>query len=248
MQETNLEEIKNKKRKIISKSDYKIIFKDYMENGCHYGRAKRFLHPSMKKFIMYGKNTNITYFNLKKTSEHFNHMVELLKKILEDKKIILFVGCKPAAENAIKKIASEFNMPYIVYKWIGGLLTNFETIKKRILYFKELLKKEETGELEEYGVYEMQKIKKELEKMKKIYSGLLGLENLPDYVFIVDLNFKNHKTALRECLKKNIPILALAGSDNDVSKVYYFIPVNDKAPKSIDYIIQSLIKRVKEIN
>jgi len=247
MQEINLQEVENKKKKKSDKTSYKIIFKDYMENGCHYGRTKRFLHPSMKNFVMYGKNTNITYFNLKKTSENFDNMVNLLKKILEDKKIILFVGCKPAAENAIKKIAYEFNMPYVIYKWIGGLLTNFETIKKRILYFKELLKKEESGELEEYPIYEMQKIKKELEKMKKMYSGLINLENLPDYVFIVDLNFKNHKTAVRECLKKNIPILSLSGSDNNVSIVYYFIPANDKAPKSIDYIIDSLMRRIKQI-
>ncbi|GIW65922.1 MAG: 30S ribosomal protein S2 [Candidatus Parcubacteria bacterium] len=221
-------------------------YKDFLENGCHYGRAKRFTHPSMKKYLLRSKNSNIEFFNLKKTVEKLNEVANSIKKIITENKIILFVGTKPSSEKAIKDIAQKFNMPYINYKWTGGLLTNFETIYKRLTYFKELLKKEETKELEELPTYERQKIKKELEKMKKIYYGLLNLNSLPDYIFIVDLNFKNHKTAYREAIKKNIPIIALAGSDNDISKIFSFIPANDKAPKSINFIISSLINLIKK--
>ncbi|GIW66303.1 MAG: 30S ribosomal protein S2 [Candidatus Parcubacteria bacterium] len=216
-------------------------YKEFLENGCHYGRAKRFTHPSMKKFLLKSKNANIEFFNLKKTEEKLNEVAELIKKIISENKTILFVGAKPSAEESIKIIAQKFNMPYVNYKWIGGLLTNFETISKRIIYFKELLKKEESKEIDELPPYERQKIKKELEKMKKIYSGLLNFENIPNYIFIIDLNYKNHRTAYREAIKKNIPVIALAGSDNDISKVLSFIPANDKAPRSINFIVSSLI-------
>ncbi|MCS7183880.1 MAG: 30S ribosomal protein S2 [Patescibacteria group bacterium] len=219
----------------------KQLLKEFFENGCHYGRAKRFTHPSMKPFLLKTKNSNIEFFNIKKTEEYLKTIAKLLKDIISENKMILLVGAKPAAEEAIKNFAQKFNFPYITYKWIGGLLTNFETIKKRIFYFKDLLEKEEKKEIEELPPYEKQKIKKELDKMKKIYGGLLNLNQLPDYLFIIDLNFKNHKTAYKEAIKKNIPVIALAGSDNDITKTVSFIPVNDKAPKSINFIINYLI-------
>lgn len=225
-------------------------YKEFLENGCHYGRAKRFTHSSMKPFLLKSKNrsknSNIEIFNIKKTVDYLNKTAELIKKILSENKIILFVGAKPASEQIIKNIAEKFNMPYVAYKWIGGLLTNFETIRKRIVYFENLKTKEESGELNELNPYEKQKIKKELEKMKKIYSGLINLKQLPDYLFIIDLNFKDHKTAYREAIKKNIPVIALAGSDNNINNVLSFIPANDKAPKSINFIISSLINLIQK--
>jgi small subunit ribosomal protein S2 len=222
------------------------IYKIFFENGCHYGRAKRFTHPSIRPYLLKSKNSNIEFFNIKKTSEHLNEVANLIKKILSENKTILFVGAKPASEQPIKTIAQNLNMPYVVYKWIGGLLTNFDTIQKRIVYFKSLLEKEERGEINELPPYEREKMKKELEKMKKIYSGLITLNQLPDYVFIVDLNFKNHRTAYKECLKKNIPVISLSGSDNDISKVLAFIPANDKAPRSINFIISQLMNLIQK--
>ncbi len=115
-----------------------------------------------------------------------------------------------------------------------------------LVEFKSLLEKEERGEINELPPYEREKMKKELEKMKKIYSGLITLNQLPDYVFIVDLNFKNHRTAYKECLKKNIPVISLSGSDNDISKVLAFIPANDKAPRSINFIISQLMNLIQK--
>jgi len=230
--------------KVIEGEKTKLI-EEMMKAGCQYGRAKRFTHSSMKPFLIKNKRANIEYFNLEKTIEAIEKVAEFLKKALNENKIILFVGAKPAAEEPIKNIAEAFNMPYLNYKWVGGFLTNFETIKNRIAYFKELLEKEKNGEIENYPPKDKQRIMKELEKMKKIYSGVINLANLPDILFIVDLAYKSHKTALSEALKKNIPVCALAGSDNDVSKIEYFIPANDKAPSSIKFIINYLIEKIK---
>ncbi len=229
--------------KIIEKTK---VLEEMMKAGCQYGRAKRFTHPSIKPFLIKNKRGNIEYFNLEKTLDSIERVAEFLRKVLQENKVILFVGAKPAAEEAIKIIADAFNMPYLNHKWVGGFITNFETIKNRIAYFKELLEKEKSGEIDNYPPKDKQRIIRELEKMKKIYSGVINLENLPDVLFIVDLAYKSHKIALMEALKKNIPVCAIAGSDNDVSKIEYFIPANDKAPSSIKFIINFLIKKIKE--
>jgi small subunit ribosomal protein S2 len=224
----------------------KDIMKEFLASGCHYGRAKRFTHPSMRIFLVKNNKKNIEVFDINKTIEKLNEAANYLSDAIKEKKTILFVGAKPAAEKPIQKIGEELNMPYMNYKWIGGFLTNFETIKTRLTYFKELLEKEKSGELENYPPQDKQRVLRELDKMKKIYGGAINLEKLPDIIFIVDLNFKSHRTAVREALKKEIPIVAICGSDNNVEKVKIVIPANDKAPRSISFLIDYLINKIKE--
>ncbi|MEM5782699.1 MAG: 30S ribosomal protein S2, partial [Candidatus Aenigmatarchaeota archaeon] len=157
----------------------KNIVKEMLVNGCHYGRAKRFTHPLMRNFLIKNNKKNIEIFDINKTIEKLNEAANYLVEAIKENKTILFVGAKPAAEKSIQQIAEELNMPYINYKWVGGFITNFETIKIRLAYFKELLEKEKNGEIENYPPQDKQKILKELEKMKKIYGGVLGLEKLP---------------------------------------------------------------------
>lgn len=216
-------------------------------HGCHYGRAKRFTHSSMKQFLLkFEKRGNIEFFNLNKTIEGLNTASNFMADLLKEQKIILFLGAKPAAEKAIEKIAKEFNMPYLNYKWVGGFLTNFQTIRTRLEYFKSLLQKEETGEIDEYPPADKRRILKELEKMKKIYIGVKDLDRLPDAIFIVDIRYPPHNTARNEAIKINIPIIGICGSDNDIRGVKVVIPANDKAPSSINFLIDYLISRIKE--
>ncbi len=214
--------------------------------GCHYGRAKRFTHPLMKKYLLrFERRGNIEFFNLNKTIEGLNAAANFMSELIKNEKTILFLGAKPSAEKAIEKIAKEFNMPYMNYKWVGGFLTNFETIKTRLEYFKSLLEKEESGEIENYPPVEKKRILKELDKMKKIYNGVKDLNKLPDVIFIIDLRYPPHETAKREAIKKNIPIIAICGSDNNIRDVNVVIPANDKAPSSINLLIDLLIEKIK---
>jgi len=229
-----------------NKNNKEDIIKEFLANGCHYGRAKRFTHPSMRIFLVKNNKKNIEIFDINKTIEKLNEAGNYLANAIKEKKTILFVGAKPAAEKPIQKIGEELGMPYMVYKWVGGFLTNFDTIKTRLIYLKELLEKEASGELENYPPQDRQRILRELDKMKKIYGGAINLENLPDIIFIVDLNFKSHRTAVREALKKEIPIVAICGSDNNVERVKIVIPANDKAPRSISFLIDYLINKIKE--
>jgi small subunit ribosomal protein S2 len=234
--------INNQAEKTIIKED---IFQEMMQAGVHYGRAKRFTHPSIKPFLL-KSNRNIEFFNLKMTLEKLHQVAEYLKDALKENKKILFVGVTPASQNKIQEIATKLNQYYLNYKWIGGFLTNFQTIQARLLYFRDLLEKEKNGEIKNYPPVERSRLERELEKLKNIYSGVVNLDSLPDIVFIVNLAFKQHKTAFRECLRMKIPVIALAGSDNDISKVSLFIPGNDKAPRSIAWQIDYLISLIQK--
>jgi len=220
------------------------ILEEMMKAGVYYGRAKRFTHSSIKNFLL-KSNKNIEFFNLRLTLEKLNQAVEFLKKAIAENKKILFVGTTPASQAKIKEIAETLNQFYINYKWIGGFLTNFQTIQARLLYFRELLKKEESGEIQNLSSSQKAKIEKELQKLKNLYFGVIDLDSLPDIIFIVNLAYKQHKTAQKEALKMKIPVIALAGSDNDVTNVFLFVPGNDKAPKSISWQIDYLISKIK---
>jgi small subunit ribosomal protein S2 len=235
--------MEEKNTKIDSNSDQPLI-EEMIKAGVHYGRAKCWTNPSIRPFLL-RSNKNIELFNLKLTLAKLNEVIDFLKKNLEENKIILFVGTTPASQLKVKELAVELKQPYVVYKWVAGLLTNFQTIQARLIYFRELLKKENEGELEKYQPKEKSKLERELQKLKNFYSGLIGLERLPDLVFIVNLAYKQHQTAIREALKMKIPIVAIAGSDNNVSNVNFFIPANDKAPRSIAFLIDTLQKELK---
>ncbi len=220
------------------------LLEEMMKAGVHYGRAKRYTFVLIKPFLL-KTNKNIELFNLKITLQKLNEMANFLKRALAEKKTILFVGVTPASQSKIREIAEAFNQPYLNYKWVGGFLTNFQTIQARLLYFKDLLQKEASGELKEYPPQERSKIERELQKLKNVYSGVLNLEKLPDFIFIVNLAFPQHQTAKREALRMKIPILSFSGSDNDISNVFLFVPANDKAPRSIAWLIDYLINKVK---
>jgi len=236
---------KNPLQQNLVKTDNEIIFEEMMKAGVHYGRGKKYTHPSMRPYLLKTLK-NIEIFNLNLTLQKLNEVSNILTQFLREGKTILFIGISPAASIKIKEIAEELNQPYMNYKWVGGFLTNFQTILSRLAYFKELLKKEETQELKDYPPKERSRIEKELNKMKLTYNGVKNLEKLPDLVFIVNLAYKSHITAKREALKMKIPIVAIAGSDNDVSQIKYFVPANDKAPKSISFLLDYIYKKVSE--
>ena len=220
------------------------IYEEMMKAGVHYGRAKRYTHPSIKNFLL-KSNKNIEFFNLKLTLQKLNEVSNYLKQVLAENKKILFVGTTPASQNKIQEIAQALNQYYMTYKWVGGFLTNFQTIQSRLIYFRELLKKEENGEIQNLPPAQRSKVEKELQKLKNLYSGVINLESLPDVIFIVNLAYKQHKTAKREALRMKIPIIALAGSDNDVSNVFLFVPGNDKAPRSIAWQLDYILAKIK---
>jgi small subunit ribosomal protein S2 len=222
------------------------ILEEFLAAGVQYGRGKTRTHPSMKLFLLKSTQKQIEIFDINITLEKLKEAAKFIADLLNSSKKILFVGVTPAASLPIKELATSLNQPYMAFKWVGGFLTNFDTIKARLIYFRDLLAKQKSGVLDQYPPRERNKILQELEKMKQIYEGVKDLETRPDAIFIVNLAFKSHKTAKREAMRLNMPIIALAGSDNDISKVKVVIPGNDKAPRSIKTLLNYLGRFIKE--
>ena len=207
--------------------------------GVNLGHKVSKLHPKMKPYISGVKN-NVHIFDLEKTAKELKKALEFVSKTVAEGKVIVFVGTKIQLKNLIQTAAEECGVPYVTERWLGGTFTNFETIQKRVSYFKDLEKKGQTGELEKYTKKERLDFDKEIAILKTKFEGIRNLPKLPDVVFIFGLD--KDITAAREAKRKGIKIVALVDSNVNPDIVDYPIPANDDAISAVSYIME----RVKE--
>lgn len=210
--------------------------------GVHFGYRKSKRNPKMSEFI-YGIKNNTEIFDLEKTKKSFDAALEFIRSLGEEKKQILLVGTKPGIKEIIKKMAEELNMPYVAGRWIGGTFTNFKIIKDRVGEFEKIKNDIDSDNISKYTKKERFKIVKEFERMKKNFGGLEKLNSLPLAVFIVDA--KKESTAAREAKRMFVPIIAIINSDTDPTGIDYPIPANDSAPKSVEYLVNRVVKMYK---
>ena len=232
------------KEKTTEKQDLQLL-EEMIKAALMYGHKKTRTNPKFKPFIFVNRN-NVEIIDLNLTLDKLEQAIEFLKNKIKEKATILVVATQPAAREAIEKLTKEFNFSYINSRWIGGLLTNFNILSKRIEYFKKVQADFEKGEFEKYTKKERQKINKNILKMKKLFGGLENLSKKPDVVFIIDLSIKGHRTAVREANRIGVPIVAILDSDDDPNLVAYPIPANDHAKISIDWLINKIIERLKD--
>ena len=210
--------------------------------GAHYGYSKTRRHPSVSSFIHTTKNkTDI--IDLEKTELLLAKASEFIKNLGSKNKVILFVGTKPEAQSIVKSAAESLNMPYVVERWIGGSLSNFTEIKKRIIELEKYQKDSTTGELEKYTKKERVVMAKKMEKLAKYYTGLIPLKKAPDALFIVDA--KAEHIATTESKKSYIPTIALVNSDSNIKDIDYPIVCNDASIPSIKFFVNSIVKAYK---
>jgi len=232
------------KNKTTGKQDLQVL-EEMIKAALMYGHKKTRTNPKFKPFIFVNRN-NVEIIDLNLTLDKLEQAIEFLKNKTKEKATILVVATQPAAREAIEKLTKEFNFSYINSRWIGGLLTNFNILSKRIEYFKKVQADFEKGEFEKYTKKERQKINKNILKMKKLFGGLENLSKKPDVVFIIDLSIKGHRTAVREANRIGVPIVAILDSDDDPNLVAYPIPANDHAKISIDWLINKIIEKLKD--
>lgn len=211
--------------------------------GAHFGYDKSRRHPTVSKFI-FGRKENFEIFDLEKSAEKLQAAKDFAKKIGFEGKQILFVGGKREAQNIIKMGAEKIDMPYVAGRWIGGTLTNFEEIRKRVNHFVDLSTQKEKGLLAKYTKKERLMIDREIEKLDTRFGGIVNMETKPAAVFLVDSN--NEFIARDEAIQNNIPIISLSGSDNDFSKIDYAIPANDSLAKSIKFFVDQIVASYEE--
>jgi len=212
------------------------------EAGVHYGYGKSRRHPSVSSFIYATKNSG-DIIDLEKTSIMLEHATEFIKSLGAQNKIILFVGTKPEARDVIKNIALSLNMPYVNVRWIGGTLSNFTEIKKRITELETYNKESAEGGLEKYTKKERVVIAKKMEKLSKYYSGLIGLKKTPDALFIIDS--KAEHIAATEARKSSVSVVALVNSDSNIKGIDYPIVGNDSGIPSIKFFTTSIANAYK---
>ena len=216
---------------------------EMLKAGVHYGYSRSSRHPNIKDFIFAVRN-NIEIFDLEKVSQKLSEAKEFIKNLGKEKKMIVFVGTKTEAKQSIENIAKELNMPYVSQRWIGGLLTNFKSMKKRIEYMEDIEKKKETGELEKYTKKERMLIEKDFQKLKKFFNSLRSLNGFPGVMIVIDPC--DEIIATKEAKKNSVPVVALVNSDCNPKSVDYPVPGNDSSSSSIEYFLKEIAEAYKE--
>lgn len=232
--ENKIDKIKEKKE------DFNIVPKDMLEAGLHFGHKSSRIHPKMKPYVSGTKNT-VHIIDLEQSAEKFKQALEFIKKLISEKKTLVFIGTKIQVKNLAKETAQECNLPYVTERWLGGTFTNFKTIKKRIEYFKDLEEKRKSGEFTKYTKKERADIDKELSNLETKFGGIKEMTMLPDAVFVLDM--RKDEIAVKEAIKKGIAVISVADTNVDPSLADYPIPANDDAISSVRYILE----KVKEV-
>jgi small subunit ribosomal protein S2 len=211
--------------------------KELLEAGVHFGHQTRRWNPRMRRFI-YGEREGIHIIDLLQTEELLNQARDFVTEVAAKGGVILFVGTKKQARDSVQEWAERCQMPYVNRRWLGGLLTNFNTIRKRIQRLHELRELQEGGRLELLPTKERMSMEAELRKLEYNLGGVADMQRIPDAVVIIDL--KTEEIALREAERLEIPIVGLVDSNCDPGPVDYVIPGNDDAIRSCELVIGAL--------
>jgi small subunit ribosomal protein S2 len=216
---------------------------DMIKAGVHLGHSKSKAHPSMQPYIFGIRNT-ISLLDLTKTKEKLTEALNFIKEVMARGGLILLVGTRPAAHKVIFGVAEKTKMPYFTERWIGGTLTNFKVILKRVEYMQELELAKVAGEFAKYTKKERMKKEEEISKLNRNFNGLRNLKRLPDALFVVDIIHDD--TAVREAMRMKIPIVALADTNSNVDLVDYPIPSNDDALPAVRYMVERVGEAIEE--
>ncbi len=211
--------------------------------GAHFGYIKSRRHPSTKPFIFGAKN-RVEIFDLEKTKESLVQAKNFVKGISAAKGQVLFVGGKNEAREAVERTAQSLNMPFVAGRWIGGTLTNYPQIKKRILKLETLLTQKEKGELAKYTKKERLLIDREIERLLTYFGGLRTLNDLPKALCVIDS--KREHIAVAEARFLGIPVVSISGSDCNLREITYPFPANDSSKASIEFFLKEIAAAFKE--
>ena len=233
-------------KKITKREELKmavVAMKQLLEAGVHFGHQTRRWDPKMAEYIFQARN-GIHIIDLQKTSKKLDEAYSFLKEQVEDGKTVLFVGTKKQAQDCIKEATLKCGMFYVNQRWLGGMLTNFDTIKKRIQRLKDLEAMEQDGTFEVLPKKEVILLKKEMDKLERNLGGIKDMEELPGVIFLVDP--KKERIAILEANKLNIPVIGLVDTNCNPEELDYPIPGNDDAIRAVKLIADVMANAVIE--
>lgn len=207
-----------------------ISLKELLEAGVHFGHQTKKRNPKMKKYI-YNERNGIHIIDLQQTIKLFDEASRFMSNAAAQGKTVLFVGTKKQAQDAVAEEAARCGMPYVNQRWLGGLLTNFVTLKKSMKKFKELEKMKVDGDFEHFSKKDAAKLEKKYKKMEKLFSGIKDMENPPDALFVIDP--RKEDIAVGEAKKLGVPVVAVVDTNCDPEMIDHVIPGNDDAIRAI---------------
>ncbi len=219
-----------------------VAMKQLLEAGVHFGHQTRRWDPRMAEYIFQARN-GIHIIDLQKTSKKLDEAYSFMREQAEEGKTVLFVGTKKQAQECMKEAAIKCGMFYVNQRWLGGMLTNFKTIKARVQRLKDLETMEQDGTFEVLPKKEVINLKKEMEKLEKNLGGIKEMENIPDIIFLVD---PKEATAIAEAKKLNIPVVGLVDTNCNPEDLDYPIPGNDDAIRAVKLIADVMANAIIE--
>lgn len=222
-----------------------ISMKQLLEAGVHFGHQTRRWNPKMKTYIFTERN-GIYIIDLQKTVKKVEEAFHFVKDLAAEGGKVLFVGTKKQAQISVKEEAERAGMFFVNHRWLGGTLTNFETIRKRVKRLKDIEKMEEDGTFEVLPKKEVVLLRKEMDRLEKFLGGIKEMNSLPDAVFIIDP--RKERIAVAEARKLNIPIIAIVDTNCDPDEIDYVIPGNDDAIRAVKLLTSKMADAVMEAN
>jgi small subunit ribosomal protein S2 len=217
--------------------------REMLEAGVHFGHQARYWNPKMAPFI-FGERNRIHIVNLEKSLPMYNDAMNFIGKLASKRGNVLFVGTKRQARDIIQQEAERCGMPYVNHRWLGGMLTNFKTVKQSIKRLKDLEAMTQDGTLDRLGKKEALMRRRELEKLQRSLNGIKEMNGLPDAMFVIDVG--HEKNAIMEANKLGIPVIAVVDTNCNPAGVDYIIPGNDDAIRAITLYVQGTANSVLE--
>ncbi len=221
----------------------KVSMREMLEAGVHFGHQSRYWNPGMAPYL-FGQRNKIHIINLEKTLPLYNDALNFIGKLASKKATILFVGTKNAAQSIIEEEAKRCDMPYVNRRWLGGLLTNFKTVRGSIKRLKEIEAMQTDGSFDHINKKEQLMYTRELEKLEANLSGIKDMKGIPDALFIIDVGYEN--IAVKEAIKLSIPVVGIVDSNNNPKHIDYVIPGNDDAIRSISLYTKGMADAIIE--
>jgi small subunit ribosomal protein S2 len=224
-------------------SKVNISIEQLFELGAHFGHRKRFWNPQMEDYIFCEKN-NIHIIDLYKTQEKIIELCETFRKLSSVGNKVMIVGTKRVASSYVSEFGEKTGMPYISHRWLGGMLTNWKTIKVPINKLLEYQENKASGELQSMIKKEAVMLEKEMKKLSLVFDGVKDMKGLPDALFVIDV--ENEKIAVQEALKMGIPVYGLVDTNSNPSNLTNFVPINDDSSKTIKFVLDLLSEAILE--
>ena len=218
-----------------------VSMRDMLKAGCHFGHQTRYWNPKMGKYI-FGARNKIHIINLEKTLPMFNEALSFVEKLAAGKNKILFVGTKRSASKIVREEASRAGMPFVDHRWLGGMLTNYKTIRASIKRLRDLEAQSQDGTFEKLTKKEALMRTRDLEKLERSLGGIKDMGGLPDALFVIDVD--HERIAITEANKLGIPVIGIVDTNSSPEGVDYIIPGNDDAIRAVQLYLGAMADAV----